>query len=89
MSTHSGPFVDPMDIVHELTALPHRGATTDQARSATDILERHLRQLGATVPRLVVGFAEAVVRRLVGAKQATHHHIRRLHRVSCAVYLVS
>jgi hypothetical protein len=51
MSTHSGRFVDPMDIVRELTALPHRGATTDQARLATDILERHLRQLGATVER--------------------------------------
>lgn len=51
MSTHSGPLVDPMDIVRELTALPHRGAATDQARLAADILERHLRQLGATVER--------------------------------------
>jgi len=51
MSTHSAPVLDPMDIVRELAALPHRGATTEQEGLAADILERHLRQLGATVER--------------------------------------
>jgi hypothetical protein len=40
---HSGLVLGPMDIVRELAALPHRGATTNHARPATDILEQHLR----------------------------------------------
>ncbi len=51
MSSHSRPAVDPMNIVRELTALPHRGATTDEERRAADILEQRLKQLGATVER--------------------------------------
>ena len=51
MSTPSRPILDPMAIVRELTALPHRGATTEQERHAADILESYLQRLGATVER--------------------------------------
>jgi len=40
-----------MTIVRDLTALPHRGATTPQERRAADLLEGHLQRLGATVER--------------------------------------
>jgi hypothetical protein len=51
MPTNSAPTVDPMDIVRELAALPHRGATTNGERRAADILEQRLKQLGADVDR--------------------------------------
>ena len=41
--------LDPMTIVRELTALPHRGATTAQERKAAGILASHLERLGAAV----------------------------------------
>jgi len=40
-----------MSIVRDLAALPHRGATTAEERKAADILERHLKALGASVER--------------------------------------
>jgi hypothetical protein len=40
--THSGVMLGPMDILRQLVAVTP-GATTDPARLATDILERHLR----------------------------------------------
>ncbi len=51
MSTLSGPTLDPMVVVRDLAALRHRGATTAQERRAADILEGHLRRLGAEVER--------------------------------------
>lgn len=43
--------LDPMDVVRELAALPHRGATTPQGARAADILERRLGGMGAAVER--------------------------------------
>jgi len=51
MSTPSELTLDPMVIVRDLAALPHRGAATAQEQRAADILEGHLRRLGATVER--------------------------------------
>ena len=51
MSDEPRSLLDPMRVVQELVALPHRGATTAQERSAADMLERHLRELGASVER--------------------------------------
>jgi len=51
MSTLSVPTIDPMTIVRDLSALPHRGATTEQERRAADILTKHLQHLGAKVER--------------------------------------
>jgi len=51
MSIASEASLEPMQIVRDLTALPHRGATTEQERRAADILENYLKQLGATVER--------------------------------------
>ena len=48
MSDQARDGLDPMVIVRELAALPHRGATTKEERAAADILERHLKGLGAT-----------------------------------------
>jgi len=43
--------LDPMVVVRELAALPHRGATTPQGAQAADILARRLIGMGATVSR--------------------------------------
>jgi hypothetical protein len=43
--------IDPMAIVRELAALPHRGATTAYEKQAADILARILQSLGASVER--------------------------------------
>ena len=51
MPTPAELALDPMVIVRDLAALPHRGATTAQERRAADILEGHLQRLGATVER--------------------------------------
>ncbi len=51
MPADSAPPIDPLDIVRELTVLEHRGATTEGERRAADILERLLKQLGASVDR--------------------------------------
>jgi len=51
MSTPSERPLDPMTIVRDLAALPHRGTTTVQERRAADILESHLQRLGAAVDR--------------------------------------
>lgn len=39
MSTIAETPFDPMAIVRDLAALPHRGATTDQESRAADVLE--------------------------------------------------
>ncbi len=49
MPANSAPTADPLDIVRELAALEHRGATTEGERRAAEILEERLKQLGATV----------------------------------------
>jgi len=51
MPSASSASLDPMAIVRDLAALPHRGATTVEERQAADILERHLKSLGASVER--------------------------------------
>lgn len=51
MSTSGEISLDPMAIVRDLAALPHRGATTDQERHAADVLTGYLTQLGASVER--------------------------------------
>jgi len=38
LSTSGEISLDPMAIVRDLAALPHRGATTDQERHAADLL---------------------------------------------------
>ncbi len=43
--------LDPMAIVEDLAALPHRGAGTEQERRAADLLVNRLVQLGADVER--------------------------------------
>jgi hypothetical protein len=51
MSNQAGSGLDPMRIVRELVALPHRGATTKEDKAAADILERNLKTLGAATER--------------------------------------
>lgn len=51
MSTVTENTLDPMSVVRDLAALPHRGAATEQEHRAADILEGHLKQLGATIER--------------------------------------
>ena len=43
--------IDPMGVVRELAALPHRGATTVNEKKAAEILTRSLQSLGASVER--------------------------------------
>jgi len=51
MTTRQSETLDPMNLVRELTALPHRAATSVHERSAAAMLERRLKELGATVER--------------------------------------
>ena len=51
VTTADKPQLDPMTVVRDLCALPHRGATTANEYEAADRLERHLRSLGADVRR--------------------------------------
>jgi hypothetical protein len=51
MNKKSDLHTDPMTIVQELASLPHRGATTEQERSAADIIQRYLERMGAKVSR--------------------------------------
>ncbi|MCC6751233.1 MAG: M28 family peptidase [Deltaproteobacteria bacterium] len=44
--------LDPMEVVRELAALPHRGATTTCGARAAELLEQRLRAMGASVTRL-------------------------------------
>ncbi len=43
--------INPMAVVRELAALPHRGATTVNEKKAAEILTRSLQSLGASVER--------------------------------------
>jgi hypothetical protein len=47
----SNSAINPLLIIRQLTALPHRGATTQYEKQAADILQSHLIKSGATVER--------------------------------------